>query len=64
MLDLLRRDVFGRAHELARLGQAALRGGLLRQAEVGQVDVHLPAPAVFVREQDVRGLDVPVDEAA
>src|SRR3712207_9566095 len=56
-LDLLGRAVVDRAEELSRLREAALRVGLAREAEVGEV-------RAVVVEQDVRGLHVAVDEAA
>ena len=53
--DLLGRHVVQRAERLARAGQQASLG-VLRQAEVGDVDDAL------VVQQDVRGLHVAVDE--
>jgi hypothetical protein len=54
--DLLRRDEVERADPVPG-PRRALRDLALREAEVGEVDV------VFGAEQDVGGLDVPVDEA-
>ena len=55
--DLLRGGVVDGADEQAGLGQRVL-GGVLGEAEVGQVDVFLGP------DQDVGGLDVTVHEAA
>jgi hypothetical protein len=54
--DLLRRDVVHRADELRRPG--VVGAGALGQPEVGQVDV------VAGAEEDVGGLDVPMDQSA
>ena len=54
--DLLGGGVVDAAHEQAGLGQGVL-GGVLGEAEVGEVDVLLGA------DQDVGGLDVAVDQA-
>ena len=59
-LDLLGRDVVRGADELARLGEPRVRGRLFGQPEVGEVDV----VALLGVEEDVAGLDVPVDEPA
>jgi hypothetical protein len=59
--DLLRRDVVERADEHPDLGQRGVRGGALREPEVGQVDV---LDAALGRDQDVAGLDVAVHEPA
>ena len=60
-LDLLGRGVLGGPDEDPGLRQRA-RGTVLRHAEVGEVDVRRLV-AVAGGEQDVRRLDVPVDEA-
>ena len=54
-LDLLGRDIVDRAEHRAGCGQAAARGKPLAQPEVAQV-------RVIAVEQDVRRLDVAVDE--
>ncbi len=54
--DLLRRRVVDRAHPLARPRQPADRAGVLREAEVRQVDV------VLAGDQDVGRLDVAMDQ--
>jgi hypothetical protein len=56
-LDLLRRDVGDRPDERLLAGQAAGTRGVLGEAEVAQI-----RRAVAV-DQDVRGLDVTMDEA-
>jgi hypothetical protein len=59
-LRLLRRHVVGRAHREARSRQGFLGGGdRLRQPEVGQERVLAP---VVARHEDVRRLDVAVDQ--
>ena len=55
-LDLLRRRVVHRAHPLTRPREAADRAGVLREAEVRQVDV------VLGGDEDVRRLDVAMDQ--
>jgi hypothetical protein len=58
-VDLLRGDVVGRPHELARLRHPRLRRRLLRQAEIRQVHV---LPTALARDQHVPRLHVTVDE--
>ncbi len=58
--DLLRRGEVGGADELARAGEAAGGRGVLGEPEVGEVRVLLP----LVGDQDVRRLDVAMDEPA
>ena len=60
-LDLLRRGVLGRADE--HPGSRDVRGLLLRDAEVGEVDVVGAVRARALDDQHVRGLHVPVHEA-
>ena len=57
--DLLGRDVLERADDVPWGGDAAERARALGQAEVGEVAVLLAAGH---RDEDVRGLDVPVHE--
>jgi len=54
--DLLRRAVRGRTHELTGLGDPGLDFVARDQSEVGEVRV----PGLV--DEDVPGLDVPVDE--
>jgi hypothetical protein len=63
-VDLLRRDVVHGAHEDAGAGQPAHRPGVLGEAEVRQVDVVGAVLRLARHEQDVRRLDVAVDEIA
>ena len=59
--DGLRREIADRADDLARSRQGVARAEPLGQSEVTQVCV---LSALTGRDQDVGGLDVPVDEAA
>ena len=63
-LDLLGSDVVDGADEGPGGRELDGRGGVLRQAEVGQVAVLGPVGAGVARDEDVAGLDVAVDEAA
>ena len=60
--DLLGRHVVDRPHEVARLRQAALRLSVLGKPEVREVGVIGPLRARTDRHQDVRRLDVAVDQ--
>ena len=55
-LDLLRRDIGGRTQREAGLESGRLVGEAAGESEVGKVDVTVG------RDEDVRGLDVAVDE--
>ena len=57
--DLLRCDVVDRPHERPGLGEAAAGRDVLGETEVAEVGVLLLA---LLRQQDVRGLHVPVHE--
>ena len=60
--DLLRRDVADAPDELALLRRRALASGLFGEPEVGEIGV-LEARLGARCEEDVAGLDVPVDQA-